>query len=85
MVMQTRFVVVPALPLEKEYLPRGAGFPTSLGRGYDLYDTRDKLRLTLNFPTRAEADYACSCRNGLLSAPDEDACGGHSGWCAAET
>ncbi|MEN5303593.1 hypothetical protein [Pseudomonas sp. TWI628] len=85
MVMQTRFVVVPALPLEKEYLPRCAGFPKALGKGYDLYDTLDKLRLTLNFPTRAEADYACACRNGLLGPSDEDACGGRSGWCAAET
>jgi hypothetical protein len=85
MVMQTRFVVVPALPLEKEYLPRCAAFPKALGKGYDLYDTIDKLRLTLNFPTRAEADYACACRNGLQDARDEDACGGLSGWCAVES
>ena len=83
--MQTRFVVVPALPLEKEYLPRSAGFPKALGKGYDLYDTQDKLRLTLNFPTRAEADYACACRNGLPGASEDDTCGGLSGWCAAET
>ncbi len=82
--MQTRFVVVPALPPEKEYLQRCAGFPKVLGKGYDLYDTLDKLRLTLNFPTRAEADHACACRNGLRDTSDEDACGGLSGWCAAE-
>jgi len=85
MVMQTRFVVVPALPPEKDYLPRRAGFANALGKGYDLYDTLDKLRLTLNFATRAEADYACACRNGLLSTSDENASGGHSGWCNAQT
>lgn len=82
--MQTRYVVVPALPLEKEYLPRQAGFPNALGKGYDLYDTLDKLRLPLNFATRAEADYACSCRNGLLSASDENASDGQPGWCNAQ-
>ncbi len=56
--MQTRFVVVPALPEHRECLPRRVGFPQALGKGYDLYDTFDKLRLTLNFATRAEADYA---------------------------
>ncbi|MFZ5936906.1 hypothetical protein BGP84_15440 [Pseudomonas putida] len=85
MVMQTRFVVVPALPQEKECLPRLAGFPKALGNGYDLYDTIDKLRLVLNFSTRAEADYACACRNGLLGEREDSASGGRSGWCAAET
>ncbi|MFJ4445198.1 hypothetical protein ACIPZ8_24325 [Pseudomonas sp. NPDC089422] len=85
MVMQTRFVVVPALPQEKECLPRLAGFPKALGNGYDLYDTIDKLRLVLNFSTRAEADYACACRNGLCEAADEHAIEGNTGWFAAET
>ncbi|MDZ3992944.1 hypothetical protein PspTeo4_21608 [Pseudomonas sp. Teo4] len=61
--MQTRFVVVPAVPVEKELSPRRNGFPTALGVGYDLYDTHDKARLIFNFPTRAEADYECAARN----------------------
>ncbi|WP_050437212.1 MULTISPECIES: hypothetical protein [unclassified Pseudomonas] len=85
MVMQTRFVVVPALPPEKDYLPRRAGFPNTLGKGYDLYDTLDKLRLTLNFATRAEADYACACRNGAFGANEESPTDGRSGWCNAQT
>ncbi|MFJ4354443.1 hypothetical protein ACIPZ5_26560 [Pseudomonas sp. NPDC089428] len=85
MVMQTRFVVVPALPPEKDYLPRRAGFPNALGKGYDLYDTLDKLRLTLNFATRAEADYACACRNGVLCTSEENARGGHLGWYNAQS
>ncbi|MGN8258481.1 hypothetical protein ACLEJW_03990 [Pseudomonas sp. SMSB3] len=78
MVMQTRFVVVPALPEHRECLPRRVGFPQALGKGYDLYDTFDKLRLTLNFATRAEADYACACRNGLCSV-GEESCEGSGG------
>jgi len=64
MIMQTRFVVVPAVPLQKEIFPRRAGFPSALGEGYDLYDTQDKVRLSLNFSTRAEAEFDCAHRNG---------------------
>ncbi|MBK5003878.1 hypothetical protein IAE38_000482 [Pseudomonas sp. S32] len=39
MVMQTRFVVIPAMPQEKEQFPRRIGVPAVLGAGYDLYDT----------------------------------------------
>ncbi|ERL00721.1 hypothetical protein NJH54_02440 [Pseudomonas asiatica] len=68
MIMQTRFVVVPAVPVEKEIFPRRTGLPTALGAGYDLYDTHQKTRLTCNFSTRAEADYECSCRNNQQAA-----------------
>ncbi|MFI7858373.1 hypothetical protein ACIF8Z_15515 [Pseudomonas promysalinigenes] len=83
--MQTRFVVVPALPPEKDYLPKRAGFAQVLGAGYDLYDTRDKLRVTLNCATRAEADYACACRNGLIVGSDESLGGGQGEWRSANT
>ncbi|KAF4559885.1 hypothetical protein HBJ16_002494, partial [Pseudomonas sp. CES] len=39
-----RFVVIPAVPTEKETFPRRLGFPSALGEGYDLYDTHDKIR-----------------------------------------
>ncbi|MBK4997981.1 hypothetical protein IAE37_000257 [Pseudomonas sp. S31] len=61
--MQTRFVVVPAVPLEKELFPRRIGFPSGPGAGYDLYDTRDKVRVNLNVATRAEAECECTLRN----------------------
>ena len=61
--MQTRFVVVPAVPPKKEAYPRRLGFPAALAEGYDLYDTQDKMRLSLNFPTRAAAEFECLCRN----------------------
>ncbi|NIF26912.1 hypothetical protein F3J44_11060 [Pantoea sp. Tr-811] len=75
MIMQTRFVVVPAVPLTKEILPRRPGFPAVLGEGYDLYDTQDKVRLSLSFPTRAEADFYCASRNCCRDAPAQEMTG----------
>ncbi|MFJ2985192.1 MULTISPECIES: hypothetical protein [unclassified Pseudomonas] len=66
--MQTRFVVIPAMPPEKEQFPRRIGVPAVLGAGYDLYDTHGKTRLVLNYPTRSEAEYACACRNSQEGA-----------------
>ncbi|MFG0753282.1 hypothetical protein ACF8O8_10735 [Pseudomonas sp. TYF_14] len=70
MIMQTRFVVVPAVPLKKEAYPRRLGFPAALGEGYDLYDTQDKMRLSLNFSTRAQAEFECACRNRCADGGD---------------
>jgi hypothetical protein len=70
MIMQTRFVVVPAVPLKKETFPRRHGFASVLGDGYDLYDTQEKIRLVVNFSTRAEAEYECSLRNHCLDMPE---------------
>ncbi|WP_043195943.1 hypothetical protein [Pseudomonas putida] len=61
--MQTRFVVVPAVPVKREVYPRRLGFPAALGEGYDLYDTQEKMRLSLNFSTRAQAEFECAYRN----------------------
>jgi len=61
--MQTRFVVIPAMPQEKEQCPRRFGVPAAQGSGYDLYDTHGKTRLALNYHTRAEAEYDCANRN----------------------
>lgn len=66
--MQTRFVVIPAVPLKKEIYPRRLGFPAELVAGYDIYDTQEKLRLSLNYPTRAEAEYQCASRNSCRDA-----------------
>ncbi|WP_445672969.1 hypothetical protein [Pseudomonas inefficax] len=75
MIMQTRFAVVPAVPLRKEIYPRRLGFPAVLGEGYDLYDTQEKIRLSLNFSTRAEAEYECACRNRCRNADETDIAG----------
>ncbi len=66
--MQTRFVVIPALPQEREHFPRRIGVPAAIGAGYDLYDTHGKTRLALNYPTRAEAEYDCASRNSQEGA-----------------
>lgn len=66
--MEIRFVVVPAVPTEKEIFPRRIGVPSASGAGYDLYDNHSKTRLILNFPTRAEADYECARRNNQYGA-----------------
>jgi len=50
--MQTRFVVIPAMPQEREHFPRRIGVPAATGAGYDLYDTHSKTRLALNPPGR---------------------------------
>ncbi len=70
--MQTRFVVVPAVPINREVYPRRLGFPAALGEGYDLYDTQEKMRLSLNFSTRAQAEFECACRN---RSPEGDEAG----------
>ncbi len=70
--MQTRFVVVPAVPINREVYPRRLGFPAALGEGYDLYDTQEKVRLSLNFATRAQAEFECACRN---RSPEGDEAG----------
>ncbi|MFK0093574.1 hypothetical protein [Pseudomonas sp. NPDC090592] len=63
--MQRRFVVVPALPIDKEIFPRRIGILCASGSGFDLYDTHDKTRLVLNISTRAEAECECAYRNHL--------------------
>ncbi|MFJ4156650.1 hypothetical protein ACIPZF_17855 [Pseudomonas sp. NPDC089752] len=68
MTMQARYVVIPAFPQERERLPRRVGVACEVGTGYDLYDTHDKIRLSLNLPTRAEADYQCASRNSQAGA-----------------
>ncbi|MNN11905.1 hypothetical protein D3C81_1248800 [compost metagenome] len=73
--MQTRFFVVPAVPLKKEIYPRCLGFPAALGEGYDLYDTQEKMRLPLNYPTRAEAEFVCASRNRCRDADEADIAG----------
>ncbi|MFK0096306.1 hypothetical protein [Pseudomonas sp. NPDC090592] len=68
MLMQTRFVVIPAMPQEREQLPRRIGVPAALGAGYALYDTHGKTRLALNYPTWTEAEYGCASRNSQEDA-----------------
>lgn len=61
--MRPRFVVVPAMPMEKPYLERGVRFYSGLCTGFDLYDNVEKLRLKPTFNLRADAEAECLRRN----------------------
>lgn len=67
--MQPRFVIVPALPVEKDSFRRGARFfaNTTCG-GFDLYDNQEKIRLKLSLQSRPDAEAECVRRNGLNTA-----------------
>lgn len=82
--MQMRFVVVPAVPTEKEIFPRRIGVPNASGAGFDLYDNHSKTRLVLNFPTHAEADYECARRNNQFGASGSTCTEGDSSYIGRE-
>nr|WP_314494388.1 hypothetical protein [uncultured Pseudomonas sp.] len=64
--MQQRFVIVPALPVEKDIHKRQARAWASLcNPRFDLYDTLEKQRLPLSLKDRPEAEAECSRRNCL--------------------
>lgn len=62
--MALRFVVVPATPKETGSARSGARFYSRTEpSGFDIYDNKEKCRLPLNFPTRADAETACEMKN----------------------
>lgn len=62
--MTARFVVVPATPRETGSVRNGARYYSSTEPGgFDLYDNKEKCRLLLAIPTRAEADLLCEVKN----------------------
>ncbi|GLO46554.1 hypothetical protein [Pseudomonas putida] len=67
--MQTRFVIVPAVPVERESFQSGSRFyATTVSGGFDIYDNQAKLRLKPSYPTRSLAEAArlklnSECRN----------------------
>ncbi|MFJ4346614.1 hypothetical protein [Pseudomonas sp. NPDC089401] len=69
MIMQPRFVVVPAVPVEKDLIPRREPLLSRLvADGFDLYDTQAKMRLCQGFLTRREAEAECVRLNGQWRA-----------------
>lgn len=68
--MQPRFVVVPAVPIEKDAVKRGSHFYSKIiCAGFDIYDNHDKTRLNTSFSTRADAEHECARRNGSMGTP----------------
>lgn len=62
--MQPRFVIVPAVPIEKERVYTAVRMYTGAAfGGFDIYDTLEKNRLTPSYPTRADAESECARRN----------------------
>lgn len=58
--MLHRFVVVPAVPREVGVIRQGARFYCQTeSAGFDIYDNREKRRLQVTYPNRAEAESEC--------------------------
>lgn len=70
--MRTRFVIVPAVPVEKESFKTGVRiFATRVSGGFDIYDNQEKLRLEPSYSTRALAEAVRSKLNTECRNPDE--------------
>ena len=64
--MQQRFVIVPALPIEKELSKRKArSWAGAFCARFDLYDNQENQRLALSLQSRPDAEAECSRRNCL--------------------
>ncbi|MFJ4157852.1 hypothetical protein ACIPZF_24040 [Pseudomonas sp. NPDC089752] len=62
--MQPRFVIVPAVPIEKESFRLGGRYPAaSECGGYDIYDNQAKERLKPSYPNRLVAEVQCRQMN----------------------
>lgn len=70
--MQPRFVIVPAVPIEKESFLSGSRFyATTKPGGFDIYDNLEKLRLKPSYATKSLAEAECLRRNSESRNPDE--------------
>lgn len=70
--MQTRFVIVPAVPIEKESFRSGSRFyAATVSDGFDIYDNQEKLRLKKNYATRELAEVECLRMNAESRNPQE--------------
>ncbi|WP_422419085.1 hypothetical protein [Pseudomonas sp. PSXD-163] len=66
--MQSRFVIVPAVPIEEQSFRSGVRFyATTVSGGFDIYDNTKKLRLKPSYPSRAEAEEQCREMNAEFS------------------
>lgn len=70
--MQSRFVVVPAVPIEGESFRSGKQFYASTtSAGFDIYDNQEKLRIKKQYANRGVAEVACMQMNQDARNPDE--------------
>ena len=62
--MQPRFVIVPAVPIEKESFRLGGRYcPATECGGFDIYDNQAKERLKPSYPSRVDAEVQCRQMN----------------------
>jgi hypothetical protein len=62
--MISRFVVVPAIPIETGSMRNGARFYCKTAPiGFNIYDNEEKLRLKTTYQAREEADAECQRLN----------------------
>lgn len=67
--MLSRFVIVPAVPIEKKSFRIGSRFyAETISGGFDIYDNQRKERLKPSFSTKEEAETACKQMNNASSA-----------------
>ena len=65
--MQTRFVIVPAVPIEKESFRVGTRYyAATVCGGFDIYDNQAKERLKPSYPSRTDAQMQCERMNNKL-------------------
>ncbi|MEN5300905.1 MULTISPECIES: hypothetical protein [unclassified Pseudomonas] len=58
--MQPRFVIVPAVPIEKQSLRIGTrDYAATVCGGFDIYDNQEKERLKPSYPSKADAEVQC--------------------------
>ncbi|BDM22388.1 Arm DNA-binding domain-containing protein [Pseudomonas sp. LRP2-20] len=70
--MQSRFVIVPAVPIEKESFQSGSRFyAATVSGGFDIYDNQEKLRLKSSYASRSQAEAARVRLNSECRNPDE--------------
>jgi hypothetical protein len=67
--MQPRFVIVPAVPIEKESFRVGSRYyAATVCGGFDIYDNLAKERLKPSYPNRTDAELQCHRMNTKLEA-----------------
>ncbi|MNH28972.1 hypothetical protein D3C79_891770 [compost metagenome] len=70
--MQPRFVIVPAVPVEKESFKSGSRYyAATVSGGFDIYDNQEKTRLRPSYATRTQAESARVKLNSECRNPDE--------------
>ncbi|MFV3383277.1 hypothetical protein [Pseudomonas sp. NY15354] len=70
--MQSRFVIVPAIPKDQDSFRVGVRFyATTVSDGFDIYDNQDKIRIKRGFSSRAAAEQECARMNAESGNPGE--------------